>query len=242
MDWPENTIEGFLRAAVLHPDMLIETDVSSTKDGALVLMHDETVDRTTDGTGEVSEMTFQQVRALDAGYRFRDRDGAYSFRGRGVRVPTLAEALRAVPRHRMLLDLKRGSDPAEVIRVIREERAMSRVIIGSFIPEIMAEVRRLAPEIPTCYDLTQGMRLLAALRGGDWEAYRPQAQILSMMKEHVAEFRITDDELRRIRAKGILVHIHTLNSDADVARWRDLVDGYLTGDPRLLPAAARPSF
>lgn len=240
LDWPENTVEGFVRAAALHRHLIIETDVTSTKDGVPVLLHDDTVDRTTNGTGDISEMTLEQVKALDAGYRFEDRSGAHSFRGRGVTIPTLAEALRAAPRHRMLIDLKPASDPAAVIRVIREEKAMERVILASFIPAQIAEVRRLAPEIPTAYDPLQGMRLLGALRGEGWEAYRPQAPILSLMKEHVAQFQITDSDLKRIREKGILIHLHTLNTAEEVSRWRGLVDGYLTGDPRLLPAAARP--
>lgn len=239
-DWPENTVAGFVRAAALHPHLLLETDVTSTKDGVPVLLHDDTVDRTTNGTGPISEMTLSQVKALDAGYRFRDRSGAYSWRGRGVTIPTLAEALQAAPRHRFLIDLKPASDPAAVIRVIREERAMDRVILASFLPAKIAQARRLAPAIPTAYDPLQGMRLLGALRGQGWEAYQPQAPILSLMKEHIEEFRITDEELRRIRAKGILIHLHTLANDGEVARWGGLVDGYLTGDPRLLPAAARP--
>ncbi|MCG9894025.1 MAG: hypothetical protein MH204_00935 [Fimbriimonadaceae bacterium] len=233
--WPENTAYGFARAAAIHPDLIIETDVTSTSDGVPVLLHDDTVDRTTDGRGPIREMTLAQVKALDAGHGFAGRTGSFPYRGRGLTIPTLAEGLRAAGRNRMLIDLKPASDPAAVIRVIREEGAQNRVILASFVPALIEQARRLAPEIPTCYDSSQGLRLLTALRGNGWEAYRPQAPILSIMKEQVAQFRITDDEMRMVRAKGIMIHLHTLVDAEEAIRWSPLVDGFLTGDPRLLP-------
>ena len=89
---PENTLEAF-RLAVESGAGGLEFDVHMTSDGEIVVLHDPTVDRTTDGTGPVSGMSLAEVRRLDAGYRFAS-EGANPYRGKGVRVPTLAEVLR----------------------------------------------------------------------------------------------------------------------------------------------------
>src|ERR671916_458700 len=94
---PENTIEAF-RLAVEAGAGGLELDVHVTRDGHIVVIHDATVDRTTNGTGAVSEMTLEELRRLDAGHNFSPDGGpTRPYRGRGVRVPTLGEVLREFP-------------------------------------------------------------------------------------------------------------------------------------------------
>lgn len=100
-NFPENTIPA-LESAVRKGAHMIELDVALTKDGKLVLMHDDTVDRTTDGTGKVGDFTFEELRALDAGSWFGDAHA-------GTRIPTLEEALNVIPRHILCnVHLKKG--------------------------------------------------------------------------------------------------------------------------------------
>src|SRR3712207_5691183 len=88
---PEDTILGF-REGLKYGDAVIESDVQSTLDGELVVMHDESVDRTTGGTGRISRLTWAEIQRLDAGYRFTPDEGAtFPWRGKGVTVPTLAQ-------------------------------------------------------------------------------------------------------------------------------------------------------
>ena len=109
---PENTIPAFLKAAELGAD-LVEMDIRETKDGYLVIMHDETVDRTTNGKGRVEELTLEEIKKLDAGEWF-------SPEFKGTRVPTLHEVLEAI-KGKVLpdLDFKAGS-PAKVIQEIKD--------------------------------------------------------------------------------------------------------------------------
>ncbi len=97
---PENTLAAFEHATSLGVDVL-EMDLRSSADGVVVAMHDDGVDRTTDGTGPVTGLTLADLKALDAGYRF-SRDGGATFphRGQGVSIPTLDEVLTAVDRGR----------------------------------------------------------------------------------------------------------------------------------------------
>ena len=84
---PENTMPAYARAVEMGADA-IELDVHLTADGQMAVIHDDTVDRTTDGSGAVAGMSMEQLRALDAGYRFTDGDGAFPHRGKGLTIPT----------------------------------------------------------------------------------------------------------------------------------------------------------
>src|SRR5262245_61848762 len=90
LEAPENTLEAFANGLEAGADRL-ELDVHGTADGEVVVIHDPTLDRTTDGTGDVRAVGLEAIRRLDAGDRFRSLRGEASFRGRSVHVPTLAE-------------------------------------------------------------------------------------------------------------------------------------------------------
>lgn len=235
---PENTVLAFREAARRYPEIVLETDVRITKDGALVLLHDETVDRTTDGKGKIADLTLEEAKKLDAGYRFSPDGRTFPFRAKEVRIATLEEALDAAPNHRFELDVKSADVAAKVADLIVRKKAADRVLFASFVPAAMARLRARLPEAATCYDFTNGARLLAALRGPNWEVYKPEADVLSMMKEQVASFKLTPDEIRRIREKGIRFQIHTLDTEAEIDQWRKVgVDSILTDQPGTLAFA-----
>ena len=97
--WPENTLFAFQNAVRIGVDAL-EFDVHATSDGELVVIHDATVDRTTDGAGRVDEISWAALRELDAGYRWTADDGAsFPFRGMGLRVPIPRGGTERAPRH-----------------------------------------------------------------------------------------------------------------------------------------------
>ncbi len=130
---PENTLRGFCRAVELGVDST-ECDVHLTKDGRLVVIHDATVDRTTDGSGEVCAMTFAEVRALDA--------------GQGERVPTLEEVLQAVkgnvPLH---VELKASGTPQAAVQAVRQMGMDGEVIFSSFDLDRLREVKAIDPSL-----------------------------------------------------------------------------------------------
>ncbi len=133
---PENTLAAFRNAVRARADWS-ELDVVLSSDGHLMVIHDDTVDRTTDGHGRVEAMSYAQIRALDA--------------GNGERVPTLGESL-AVPGARFLVEMKRSSRPdalAEAtVRAIRDAGMRDRVVVGSFEPELLRRVHALDASIP----------------------------------------------------------------------------------------------
>ena len=135
--YPENTMEAFRAAVELGVDQ-IETDIHVTKDGELVLIHDDTVDRTTNGTGKVGEMTFSELRALDAGIK---KDESFA----GAKIPTLIELMELVKDHpTMTLDLELKEYPTEgrealafsvcdrILEIVDRYGFADRVVINSF--------------------------------------------------------------------------------------------------------------
>ncbi len=237
--WPENTLVAFKAAAKRWPDIVLETDAWLTADGHVVLLHDGTVDRTTDGRGPVSRMTLAEVKKLDAGCRFtRDRGATFPHRGKGVQIPTLGEALAAAPDSRFEIELKPSPGVVEpALRAIRQAKAEDRVLLASFDPRLIHEVRRLAPRIAACYGFGDGLVMLDKLRkGGEaWASYRPAADVLSLMQRMLKQFNLRSEQIQAIRAKGIYLQFHTPNSRESIERMLNLnPDSVLTDHPDLL--------
>jgi len=138
---PENTLAG-IRAALRHKADAIEIDLHCTRDAVPVLIHDETVDRTTGGTGPIAGLSLRQARALDA--------------GRGERIPTLREVLDTVRgRALMVLEIKAFDIEPEVLAVVRRAKALDWCAVHSFQPRVVRRVRKLEPRMP-CSLLTGG--------------------------------------------------------------------------------------
>lgn len=146
---PENTMAAFDHAASLGVDAF-ECDVHLSKDGEAVVIHDFTLDRTTDAVGPVGARTARELADVDAGFHF-GRDAGYPYRGQGIGVPTLGDLLDRHPAMPVIVEIK-GDDPAtarRVLEVIRGAGAESRVVIGGFSQAVLDTVRREAPGLPT---------------------------------------------------------------------------------------------
>lgn len=162
---PENTMEAYRRAVEMGADA-IELDVQLSADGEMVLMHDETVDRTTDLTGSIASMTLEQLRAADAGFRFEAPDGTFPFRGKGLTIPTFGEVLEWLPDGTgLVVEVKARAATAPVIEALRSSRvrAAGALSLISFEEVIIDEARRLDPEIPTGYLLVPSQPIEEAL-------------------------------------------------------------------------------
>jgi glycerophosphoryl diester phosphodiesterase len=129
---PENTLEAFQRAIALWRADILETDVHLSADGEVVVIHDPTVDRTTDGSGRVRDLPWAALRELDAGHRFRALDGTSPFRGAGVRLPHIDELLESFPRMRINVECKAAEAAAPLVRAIARHDAAHRVLIAAF--------------------------------------------------------------------------------------------------------------
>jgi glycerophosphoryl diester phosphodiesterase len=151
---PENTLPAFELAIAQRADV-VECDVRRTSDGALLILHDATVDRTTSGSGELRAMTAAEAQALDA--------------GEGERIPELSEVLAlAAGRVRVNVDLKEADIVDDALAVVRAAGAESSVTFISFLPEVWQRLDELAPETPVIHlvDSAAGLASLAMGEAG----------------------------------------------------------------------------
>ncbi|MFO0944967.1 MAG: glycerophosphodiester phosphodiesterase family protein [Planctomycetota bacterium] len=235
--WPEETLLAYKSCSSLWPDVVLEGDAHLTADGVVVLNHDATVDRTTNGHGRVDRITWSEIEALDAGYRFtRDGGKTFPFRGKGLKIAKLGEVLASIPSHRFQIEIKGNSKLAEaVVKVVLEARAEDRVMLAAVDPAAMMKVRTLAPRIPTCYDIVGANVMIRTLREGDWKAYVPTDDVLAFSSSLMKTMRITPMEFKAIREKGIRIQFFTVNKRDEMSSLLALgADGILTDAPDVL--------
>ena len=149
--WPENTLVAFRGAVEIGSDVL-EMDIYRTADNVPVVIHDPTVDRTTDGTGLVRSFTLEQLKRLDAGYRFIPAGAVTNpYRGEGVTIPTLREVFEVFPDEHMMVEIKENDNEAAdaVVSLVLEFNRADRTLLGSFHHDVLVRVRSTAPEIAT---------------------------------------------------------------------------------------------
>jgi glycerophosphoryl diester phosphodiesterase len=234
--WPENTLHALQQAAALGADML-EMDLWTTADGAIMVLHDRTVDRTTDGTGDVRGLTLSGVRELDAGYRWT-QDGGRTFphRGQGLRIPTLEEVLVALPEARLNLEIKQNEPPmaAQLCDLLRTHGAQSRVLVASFHAAAIEQFRRVCPEVATSATSGEAQRFVA-LQLLPSPPYVPPARALQLPYRLGAAPILTGPLVRAAHQANLQVHAFTVNDTTTMRRLLELgVDGIVTDRPDLM--------
>ena len=231
---PENTMESFRQALAAGAEC-IELDVHLSADGVAVVIHDPTLDRTTDLTGTVAALSVERIRTADAGARFT-RDGlTFPYRGAGIRVPTLEEVLTELPGVPLLIEIKTTGASAETRRLIEHHGAEPRCVIESFDASALTPFR--------------GSRIAIGASGSDVRRLlhrvvtrRPVRSLpyaVMCVPRWLRGIRVPIASLVSLtRPAGCLVHVWTVN-DPDVARrlWSVGVRGIVSDDPGLMRRA-----
>ena len=226
--YPENTLAAFEGALEIGAPM-IELDVTLTRDRQVVVIHDESVDRTTDGRGRVADFTLAELKFLDAGAWFDPRFA-------GERIPTLAELLDLVGESAAVnIEIKPeayepGGPPDaveyQVMELIHSRNAADRILISSFEPEVLRRLSRLESP-PALGVLTEGP---ADSRTMD---FCRQVNAFSWNPDHRG---LRFEAVARMHRAGVRVFPYTVNSRRKIDALLDMgVDGLFTDDPLLLP-------
>jgi glycerophosphoryl diester phosphodiesterase len=241
-EWPSNTMLAFQNAADLGVDVL-EMDVHMSSDGEIVVIHDDTVDRTTDGSGEVSAMSLAELQALDAGYDWPMVEGHpdlgtenHPYRGQGVTIPSLEEIFIAIPDYPMSIEIKQDtpSMAEPLCALIREYEREEWVIIPSFSQKAMSEFRAACPEVATM-GVESEVRLYfilnTAMISGTWQ---PSTQAFAV-PEYFGDLHVlTPSFVANSKEHNVRVYPWTINTEEEMRRMIDLgVDGLITDYPSL---------
>lgn len=206
-----------------------------------MVLHDETLDRTTDGNGPVRALSLAEVQRLDAGARFTAPDGSQPFRGRGIRVPTLDALLAAHPGVPLNIEIKQD-EPAierEVLAVLDRHGARERTLLAAEHLHIMERIRAAAPDMLTGFAAAEVADFIFRVRDGRMADYRPAGVALQVPPAHGDIDIVTPPVVRAAHDLGLEVHVWTINDAAGIERLLDLdVDGIMTD----LPAMAMDVF
>jgi glycerophosphoryl diester phosphodiesterase len=226
---PENTLEAFAAAVALGYRYL-ETDAHVTRDGVVVAFHDARLDRVTDRTGAIAELTIAEVEAADAGFTFE------RFRGRGVRVPRLEELLARWPDARVNIDPKSDACVEPLVALLHRMDAWDRVGIGAFSDARLRRVRALSGG-RACTSM--GPRAVAAARLASLTGrmHRQGADCIQIPLRHGRVPLVTAGFVRAAHRARLPVHVWTINDEPTMRAVLALgVDGIMTDRPRLLKA------
>jgi glycerophosphoryl diester phosphodiesterase len=235
--WPENTLYAFDRAAEMGVDV-IETEIHSTADNHLVLIHDETVDRTTNGKGPVNSLTLKELKSFDAGYNWTADGGrTFPFRGKGITVPALEEVFTALPNTRMNIDMKENnpSGAAQLCEIIHFFDMVGKVMVASFSTRALRDFRQICPEVATSAgrgEVTLFFLMNLIFFGA---AYAPPCHALQIPEYSNGLHVLTKRFLRTAHSHKLKVHVWTVNQMEDMQRLLELgVDGIITDYPHQL--------
>jgi len=237
--WPENTLVAFRHAVALGADVL-ELDVRASADGRVVVIHDATVDRTTDGRGAVATLTLAELRRLDAAYRFT-LDGGRTFpqRGRGIAIPTLDALLAALPDARLSIEIKPPAAPlaGAVCTALRAMNASERVTVASFDSGGLDRFRELCPGVATGATPREVVRFVTASALRILPIPRLAAAVLQLPERWRGVPVLTPRVLAAAHAHGLPVHAWVIDDAVDMRRLVALgVDGVVTDRPDVLLA------
>jgi glycerophosphoryl diester phosphodiesterase len=239
-NYPENTIPAF-RAAQAAAVPYIELDVQMTRDGAIVVTHDEDLLRITGQAGRIAEMTLAEVCAADAGFNFSSDGKQFPFRSRGVCVPTLREVLETFPQQFFVIEIKpiAAGLVAALLAVVRDTKMTRRVLIASEHHPPLDQVRALAPRIPTGFSADEVRGFLMSLPSGG-TPFTPAGDALQIPPEYQSLKLVTAENVAAAHRLGVEVHVWTVN---EAAQMRELlamgVDGIMTDYPALLVDVVR---
>jgi glycerophosphoryl diester phosphodiesterase len=241
---PENTLEAFDHGLSFGADGL-ELDVHLSRDGIVVVHHDEALERTTDARGPISAFTAEELERVDAGHWFTSTPDAaeprYPFRGRGIGVPRLRAVLQRYRDARLIVELK--IPDAELARrtvdEIRQAGAIERVVLGSFYWQALNAARRYEPRIPTG----------AAREETRWALYRSRVH-WPLGRTRYREFQVpvkagsttivTPHFIAHAHRAGLPVRVWTVNDPAEMEqllRWG--ADSVISDRPDLAVAAVK---
>lgn len=235
--WPGDTLFAYQKAAELGVDVL-EMDIHITKDGVLILMHDEAVDRTTDGTGEIESVTLAELKQLDAGYDWTPDEGkTFPFRGQGITVTTLEEVFQTFPEKLMTIEIKKSN--ASMIKpfcdLIRQYNMQDKVITASFYDDKLKEFRKECPEVATSSaknETTVFVLLSKVFLAG---FYSPDFVSLQVPEESGGITVMTESFVRASHSRGLAVEVWTINDPETMKKLIEWgVDGIMTDRPDLM--------
>jgi glycerophosphoryl diester phosphodiesterase len=235
---PENTLVSF-ETALAAGAQVLESDIQISSDGVPILLHDPSLERTTDGRGDASQSTWAELCALDAGVRFEDRHGSTPFRGKDIRIPSLEEAFERFPDARFNLEIKCAGAAGihKTLDLVERFDRADRTLLAAGEDPIMQDLRTaLAAHTVRPAVGASLHEIIAAVSSalGDGEM-PPGVMALQIPSTFANKPLATREFVEHAHANGVQVHVWTINDLDEIEALLDIgVDGIVTDHPGMM--------
>ncbi|WP_051687144.1 glycerophosphodiester phosphodiesterase [Microbulbifer sp. HZ11] len=231
--FPGNTPVFLRKMAEMKVDVL-EMDVHATIDDELVLMHDDTVDRTSDGKGRIRDKTLAELRQLNVAYNWSKDGSSYPYRDNPQGILTVDQVFKAYPRYPMVIELK-TPDPEAARSLCRKLKAYNKsnlVIVSSFHQSAVDALRTDCPQVATGAGSDEVKIFAVASKLRAFRLLSPRYQALHIPTEYDGIALVDRSSLRQVQDHGVRVDVWTVNDEAEMRRLIELgVDGIMTDRP-----------
>ena len=240
---PENTVAAIDNGMALGSDGF-EIDVQLSADGIPVVIHDHTLERTTDRSGPVRNLSAAELARVDAGFHF-ELDGKHPFRGQGIGIPRLDDVLARYPRARAIIEMK-GGQP-ELARAVGESikraNAIERTCVGSFYQGSIDAIRDGFPDVTTSASQEEA-RWTLHRSWVRWPWTKARKWVAFQVPEKAGRMRVVSRAfLNHVHREGHVVQVWVVNERADIERLLDWgVDGIISDRPDIAVAARNAWF
>ena len=231
---PGDTLLFLEEAAALGVDIL-EMNVHMTKDGYIVLIHDATVDSTTEAAGRVDEMTLAEIKELEVGVNWTQDDGeTFPYRGAGLQIPTMEEVFEALPDYPMNIEIKSESTTSgkRLCEIIKEYDRIHNVLVASSRDGALEAFRKACPEVATSAnrsEVTQFVLLNYALVANPSQ---PDYHVHQVPEKSSGILIMRPGFVNAAQRRNLQVHVWTVDDPDDMQRYIDMgVEGILTNRP-----------
>lgn len=235
---PENTLLAFRIAVEKYNTDVLEMDVHSTNDKVIVVIHDRTLHRTTNGKGNIKDYTYEELEKFDAGYWYKtEGKNEFPYRGKGIKIPTLKEVFEIFPNLKFNIEVKQKNPPIEedVINLIREAGFKDKVILGSSKISVSKKLKKLAPEIASFCNKWNVIIFYILNKTSLGFLYRPKHQALQPTAKIKPVNIVQPSIVNAVHKKGMLFHVWTINDEKDMEKFVNMgVDGIMTDYPERL--------
>lgn len=229
--WPGNTMIHLKKSAAMGVDVL-EFDIHLTKDGTLILMHDDTVDRTTNGSGRIADLELNKIQALEVGFNWtKDNGESFPYRGQGLQAPTLEAVFREFSDYPMNIEIKDTGTAAvnPLCKLIKEFDKQNHILVASSNDEAMAAFRDSCPEVATSGSSSEvrnfvimNFLMLSKILPIEYEAFQ--------VPEESSGIPVTIPHfVNSANGRNAQVHVWTVNDPQDMQKFIDMgVQGIMT--------------
>jgi len=243
LEAPENTLQAFENAFQIFPQIYFELDVHLTRDEEVVVTHDDSVDRTTNGHGAVKDLTLNELSKLDWGFNFsKDGGKTFPFRGKGVSISRLSDIFEKFPKNPITVEIKHGPKffGQKVVDIIRKYNAQDRVCISGENHEDLTKTSKLLPDLCSGYS---GHELLLNFI---WNRFRVpflgpnRGDVMQIPYIHNGYLVASPSFIGRAHRRNKVVHVWTVNDEVTMRHLVEIgADGIITDAPTLLLKVAR---